>query len=94
MNKDRKIRLAKERITILFEKAEKSDSPIAAQKYIRKAKRTAMHFNIKLPRELRKKFCRKCCSFFTLENCKRRIKHKFLVLKCLNCNTYNRFKIS
>jgi ribonuclease P protein subunit RPR2 len=63
-----------------------------ARRYVRKARRIAMHFNLKLPREIRKKFCRGCYSFFTSSNCKRRIKHGYLILECLNCKRINRYK--
>ncbi|MFH0831767.1 MAG: hypothetical protein V1886_02785 [archaeon] len=60
--------------------------------YIRKARRLAMHFKIKLSRDARKKFCRGCNSFFNSGNCKIRIKKGFIAKQCLNCGKISRYK--
>jgi ribonuclease P protein subunit RPR2 len=95
MNKQKQKEGAEKKIKALFEKAEKhAEEPDSARECIRKARGIAMHFNIKLPKEMRKKFCRKCCSFFTPLNRKIRVKHGFLVLKCLSCGCISKYKCS
>ena len=59
------------------------------QEAIKKIKKLAMHFNIKL-RGYRKRFCRNCYS--SLENTGR-IKNKMKIVKCKNCGYVNRWKI-
>ena len=59
---------------------------------IKKLKKLAMSKNIKF-KSLRKKFCKKCYSYFNLSNSQIRIKNKFKIIKCKNCNYINRWKI-
>jgi RNase P subunit RPR2 len=67
-----------------------SNNPTSTQ--IRKIKKLAMSKNIKLG-EYRKKFCRKCFSFFNSRNSEIRIKRGFKIIKCRNCNYLNKYKI-
>jgi ribonuclease P protein subunit RPR2 len=94
MNKQREKIEAEKSIFFLLKKAGKKSEkdPSLAKELIRKARRKAMHFNIKLQREIRRKFCRKCLVYFTSKNCSIRVKRGFIVLKCLNCNTISRYK--
>lgn len=75
----------------LFNSAKKS--PKLAKRYIQLAKKMAMKNTIKLPKELKKKFCSKCFSLFNAKNSKVRIKNNFKTIKCLECNSYKRIKI-
>lgn len=59
---------------------------------IKKAKRIAMSKNIKL-RNLRKKFCKKCCTFFDSKNSGIRIKKGMKIIKCKNCDYISRYKL-
>jgi len=61
-------------------------------KDVKKAKRLAMSKNIKLG-DLRKKFCKKCYSFFNNNNCEIRIKKPFKIIKCKKCGYISRYKI-
>ena len=60
------------------------------QKEIKKIKKSAMSKNIKLG-ELRKKFCKKCLSFFTSDNSETRVKKGIKIIKCKNCGHVNRW---
>ena len=60
---------------------------------IKKAKVLAMSKNIKLG-SLRKKFCKKCFTFFAPNNSEIRIKKPFKIIKCKNCRHLNRYKLS
>jgi ribonuclease P protein subunit RPR2 len=93
MNKHKQKKNAEKSIKILFSKAKQnSKNSSASKEYVRKALRQAMHFNLKLPRETRKKFCRKCLVYFNSENLSVRIKKGFIVMKCLDCNTVSKYK--
>jgi len=51
-----------------------------------------MSKNIKI-KELRKKICKKCYSFFDSENCQIRIKKNLKIIKCKNCGNISRYKL-
>lgn len=68
-----------------------SNNPLPKQ--IKKAKRLAMSKNIKLG-NLRKKFCKKCFTFFTLNNSEIRIRKPFKIIKCKKCGYISRHKLN
>lgn len=87
---------ANQEITEILERAIKinksnKSKPELAKKLIKKAKRIAMHYHIKIPEEYKSKFCKKCFTIFNTSNSKIRIKKGFQVIKCLNCD-YTRKK--
>jgi len=57
--------IAEERITILFDEAEKEfeKHPERSDKYVSLARRVAMRYNVRMPAELRMRFCRKCYKY-------------------------------
>lgn len=59
---------------------------------VKKIKRLAMAYNIKLGR-LRKRFCKKCYSVFNSKNSEVRVKNKVKRVRCLNCGYLSRWKI-
>lgn len=59
---------------------------------IKKIKSLAMSHQIKLG-ALRKKFCKKCYSFFDSKNSEIRIKKGKKIVKCKNCGYISRWKI-
>jgi len=79
-------------IKLLLEKASKNER--LSKRYVKKAKNIAMHFKIKLPREIKRSFCKYCLAFFKNGNYKVRTSKKKLVIQCLECKKYTRFKLS
>ena len=63
------------------------------QEQIKKAKKLASSKNIKLG-NLKRKFCKKCFTFFTTNNSKIRIKKPFKIIKCKHCNYISRYKLT
>ncbi|MBT4135707.1 hypothetical protein HOD75_04195 [archaeon] len=61
-------------------------------KQIKKIKRLAMNKKISI-KPYRKKFCKKCLTFFTTDNQKIRIKKPHKIIKCKNCNNISRYKM-
>ena len=59
---------------------------------VKKIKRLAMKYNIKL-KELRKLFCKKCYSIFNAKNSEIRIKKGIKIVKCKKCGCVNRWKM-
>ena len=90
---EEQIKIAKERIAILFSEAEKTvkEDPELAKRYMKLAKRIGMRYNVRLGR-LRRKFCRHCYSFFLPGvNCQQRIKKGRINIKCFTCNKTIRY---
>lgn len=92
MKKQKDIEIAKERIKILFEQAEKAEQSLA-NKYIQTARKIAMKFNIRLPRYYNRKFCKHCYNYFKNNNLRVRTKNKKVVYTCRNCNKFTRYPI-
>jgi RNase P subunit RPR2 len=67
-----------------------SSSPNPNQ--IKKLKTLCMSKNVKLG-SYRKKFCKKCCTFFDSNNSEVRIKNGFKIVKCKNCDCLSRYKL-
>ncbi|MFH1821171.1 MAG: ribonuclease P [Methanobacteriota archaeon] len=85
--------LAYERIERLFELAE--DIPRErrelADRYVRAAWKLKTRYNLKLPKTLRLKFCKKCLSFWRLgESCRVRVKSGSAIITCLRCGRVKR----
>ncbi len=82
---------ALERIFCLFEEAKKN--PERADIYVKKARRTGMRVNIPIPKELKRKYCKHCNTYFKSGNYRVRTRNGMLVYYCLKCKKYMRFKI-
>ena len=74
------------------EKIQEIFSSNPSPKQIKKIKKLAMSKNIKLG-NLRKKFCKKCYSFFNTNNSEIKIKKPYRIIKCRKCGYLSRWKI-
>ncbi|MEF8833013.1 MAG: ribonuclease P [Candidatus Thermoplasmatota archaeon] len=92
--KDKKI--AKKRIDILFEEAEKAaleDELERSDRYVGLARKIGMRHNVPLKSKHKRRICNNCYSYLhPYKTCKIRIKDGLLITKCLKCGTINRFK--
>ena len=59
---------------------------------IRKIKKLAMSKNIRLS-DYKKKFCKKCLSYFNPNNSEIRIKKGFKTVKCKECDNVSRWRM-
>ncbi len=85
---------AERQIISLFSKAEQifPKSTKMADRNVRKARRLAMKHKIKLPKELKMKFCKHCNTYLVPSvNCRIRLSSGKVVYYCLNCKKYMRF---
>ena len=90
---EEQIKIAKERIDILFSEADKTirEDPELAKRYMKLAKRIGMRYNVRLG-TLRRRFCKQCYSFFLPGfNCTKRIKKGKITIKCFGCNKTIRY---
>ncbi len=83
------LRIARERIAILFNEAAQAE-PELAKRYMKLAKKIGMRYNIRLG-VLKRRFCRHCFSYFTAENSRRRMKNGIMNVMCLSCGKITRY---
>jgi ribonuclease P protein subunit RPR2 len=88
--------IAKERIRILFREARKEfrEHPDRSRKYVKLARRIGMRYNVRIPKDLKRKFCKKCFSYLVPGvSCKVRTRSdkKSVVLTCSNCGEIMRY---
>jgi ribonuclease P protein subunit RPR2 len=89
-------RLGRERIERLFSlaDAEFSKKPERSHNYVRLARKIAMRYNIRLPKELRRRYCRKCYKYLkpTINSRVRTsAKQKAVIVTCLECGHIMRY---
>lgn len=85
-----------ERIEILFKNAERRFklNPVLANRYIYLARKIAMKYRIRIPKHLKRKFCKKCYKYLLPGvNCRIRTKkeQQVVIIKCLECNAIMRY---
>ncbi len=89
-------RLARERIRILFECAGKAfpTDPALADRYVLLARRIAMRHRIRIPRDIRRRFCRYCSSYLVFGvNARVRIHRGKVVVTCQVCGRQRRYPL-
>jgi ribonuclease P protein subunit RPR2 len=80
--------IAAERVERLLELAELSfrNHPDLSDRYVQLAWRLKTRYNLKLPQRLKRKFCRKCLSFWRPGvSCRVRIRQSSVTITCLRC---------
>lgn len=90
-------KIAKERIKRLFDKADQrfNDDPSLANRYVTLARKLAMKYKIRIPSELRRKFCKHCYKYLRPGvNLRTRTREGKLVYYCLECKKFWRKPIS
>ena len=88
--------LALKRVKALFSEAAIifSHNPELANRYVQIARKTAMKVNLRLPRELKRKFCKHCYSYFQPgKTCRCRIHKSRITYYCLTCKKYTRMML-
>jgi ribonuclease P protein subunit RPR2 len=88
------INAARERINELFKQAELSGSKKYANRYVEIARKISMKNKVKMPSELKKRFCKHCKSYLRHgRNVRVRINEKGTIYTCLECKKQMRFPI-
>ena len=78
------LKIARERIGILFDEATKTTDKKLQKRYMQLAKKIGMRYNVRLG-SLKRKFCKHCYSYFTSSNSSYRLKNGRLRIKCFSC---------
>jgi ribonuclease P protein subunit RPR2 len=83
------VKIARERIMKLFEEAEKTapkDIKLA-NRYVHLARKIGMRFNVRIPKHLKRRFCKYCYSYLLPGvTSKHSTKKGWINIKCLTCN--------
>ncbi|MBI5798272.1 ribonuclease P [Candidatus Woesearchaeota archaeon] len=94
---DKQKKIAKERIAILFQKAEETFPKDAARanRYGDLARRIAMKLNLHLSKEQKHKLCKHCYSFLQQGvNATTRIRDSKIITFCKTCKKYSRIPLT
>jgi RNase P subunit RPR2 len=86
---DFQVRIAKERIDILFDEAAKAPDDLA-RRYIKLAKKIGMRYNVKIGPERKKTYCKHCFTPFGAAGAK--LRKGFLIRKCRHCERVTKIK--
>lgn len=93
-NKEQKT-IALERVKTLFQQAEANfslDSKLS-DRYVELARKIVMKCRIRMPSEFKRRYCKHCYSYLMpSKNCRIRTKDGMLIVYCLNCKKFNKFK--
>ncbi len=90
------IAIAKHRIRKLFSEADEifPKNPELANRYIELARKIGMKMNLRLPKYLRRKFCKYCYHYLRPGiNSRVRIHKHRIIIYCLSCKKYTRIPI-
>lgn len=82
-------KIAKERIAILFDLAEKEfeKHPERSKRYVELARKIGLRYNVRFPKQLKRRFCKNCNSLLIPgKSSLVRVSRKNLIVKCLSCN--------
>ncbi len=87
-------KIALERIDKLFQQAKlrAADSPALAKRYVTLARKIGMKYKVRLPKELRRRFCRACNAYWTSQNSRIRLRSGMVVAYCLECRHFRKFR--
>ena len=78
----------------LFDDAKSSfnKNPSLSNKYVKLARKTAMKVNLRMPRELKRRYCKHCYSYLVPgKNSRVRMHKSRVIYYCFNCRKYMRF---
>ena len=92
MQRDSNLKIALERIELLFKLAEKSENKLA-DRYVYLARKISMRYTLKLPENLKKKFCHHCYIYFkpTRVTVRTNPKNKAIEYTCSDCGKVTRY---
>ena len=92
-------KIARERISILLQQAEKEfpEHKKRSNRYVEMARRIGMKYKVRLPRKYKRRICPNCYSYLKPGvNCSVRLepKRKCVVWRCLECKNEKRYPYS
>ncbi len=94
--KSKQKEIAKERVKILFKQAEEvfSRNKSLAHRYVTLARKIAMKVKLRMPRELKRKYCKHCYKFLMPgANARIRTRDGKVIISCLECKKFMRIPV-
>ena len=90
------LRIARERIERLFLLADEvfDKEPERAHRYVQLARKIAMRYNIRIPKDFKRRFCKKCYKYLKPNiNCRVRTRasQQAVIVTCLECGHVMRY---
>ena len=85
--------IARERINALFRQAKEvfKEKPELADRYVFLARKIAMRYKLRIPFELKRRFCKHCYKYLVSgRNCRIRVQRGKIVYYCLSCKRFMR----
>lgn len=88
-------KIASERITILFQEAQKAfpSHPDRSNRYVQLARKIGMKYRVSIPPQLKRKLCKHCHSYLrpgASARVRLDTKNRTKIITCLNCNKITR----
>ena len=96
ISKQKQKEIAKERVKTLFQQAEKvfSRNKSLANRYVTLARKIAMKVKLRIPLELKRKFCKHCYKFLMPgKNARIRTRDGKVIISCLECKKFTRIPV-
>ena len=93
---DKLKQIAKERIEKLFKEADImfKEDPKLSDRYVELARKIAMKYKVRIPKKLKRRFCKHCYKFLMPGvNCRVRNNQGKMVYYCENCKKFMRFPL-
>jgi ribonuclease P protein subunit RPR2 len=94
--KSKQKEIAKERVKILFQQAEEvfSRNKSLAHRYVTLARKIAMKVKLRMPIELKRKYCKHCYKFLMPGvNARIRTRDGKVIISCLECKKFTRIPV-
>jgi|Deesub1362A_J573_1020465.scaffolds.fasta_scaffold00137_53 ribonuclease P protein subunit RPR2 len=88
-------KIAKERISILLNMADKMkfEDYALARRYVELAKKIAMRYRIRISKDQKRNFCKKCLYPYRHDRVRVRVRKSRVMITCLNCGFIRRIPI-
>ena len=96
LSKQKQKEIARERIKTLFQQAEEvfPKNKALAHRYVALARKIAMKVRLRLPKEIKRKFCKHCYKFLQPGiNCRIRTRNGKVIISCFECQKFMRIPI-
>jgi ribonuclease P protein subunit RPR2 len=72
-----------------------NEDPALSDRYVHLARKISTRYKVRIPRELKRRFCKHCFSFLVPgKNCRVRTHEGKVVYYCLKCKKFMRFPYS
>jgi len=96
ISKSKQKEIAKERIKTLFQQAEQTfvKDKSLANRYVTLARKISMKLRLRMPRELKRKFCKHCYKYLKPgTNARVRTRDGKVVISCFECKKFTRIPV-